>query len=790
MNEMFSQGGKGSTGILTNKQAIARKFGVKQNEVVYFSVGVDLGGYKVIYDKTTQRAYSLPANLGSGVTAVSLSPAGVLVHSAGNLDLGALAVAREEYVTLSGSFSTGVTINAKNELVVFADGKYRWDGVLPKEVPAGSTPETAGGVGPSAWVSVGDASLRGDLKANSGASIIGTGSGNSLQSVITKLSKGYLSESDGDLQALVNSVTDVFIDEDIDITTDIIIPSNTNIKTINGARVHFKGGQFKTPLSTDNQYWQDSDNAQIPITSSVAAGSVTLKLQSTNDISVGDKLIIKNGYCDLWRVLETSEKALLAVKEQPYKSEIVTVVGVSEGTVTITPTKYDYPLVPKTYGFLSDENALPRYEGLTRPSVTKILFKEISIDVDVIIHNTQARRIGLFCFVDGVDVQIRSVSNSDTGTSFNIRMSDNVCVHDVVGNNQKGEIVTVQETCQGTMNNLTANRWKGGTDTPFLVMLMSVMDISHVKVTASIRHQDSSAAYINTCDGGSMSNITAKNVGQVTNFSFSRRVLCSDLTGYNVDSLSGGYNSVACSIRNGVISGYCFLNEQSGMYKNTFLPTFYTIDNHYENVRRINDLGYGRVLLDNTVNLTLKNAQADKTILFIFIRGKDVEYAQGDNALISSIDGCCFGSISRQSAFYDGNNPSSINYPKLNIRNTRINGLVSLGGDLNPLDHYDIYTESNIQIGTPCFGVTLSGYAKALTLAAGADKYNCILRIGNLVLSEKVADDTFLSVDSILSTPEATIGNYYYNGAIVTDVYNRSEWVNIGTREAVKWRKI
>ena len=45
MNEMFSQGGKGSTGILTNKQAIARKFGVKQNEVVYFAVGVDLGGY-------------------------------------------------------------------------------------------------------------------------------------------------------------------------------------------------------------------------------------------------------------------------------------------------------------------------------------------------------------------------------------------------------------------------------------------------------------------------------------------------------------------------------------------------------------------------------------------------------------------------------------------------------------------------------------------------------------------------------------------------------------------------
>lgn len=160
MNEMFSQGGKGSTGILTNKQAIARKFGVKQNEVVYFAVGVDLGGYKVIYDKSTQRAYSLPANLGSGVTAVSLSTAGVLVHSAGSVDLGALAVTREEYVTLPGSFETGVIVNTKNELVISADGKYRWDGDLPKIVPAESTPETSGGTGIGAWVSVGDATLQ------------------------------------------------------------------------------------------------------------------------------------------------------------------------------------------------------------------------------------------------------------------------------------------------------------------------------------------------------------------------------------------------------------------------------------------------------------------------------------------------------------------------------------------------------------------------------------------------------------------------------------------------------
>lgn len=208
MNEMFSQGGKGSTGILTNKQAIARKFSVKQSEVVYFSVGALLDGYKVIYDKVTQRAYSLPANLGSEVTAVSLSTAGVLVHSAGNVDLGALAVTREEYVTLPGSFDTGVTVNAKNELVVFTDGKYRWDGEFPKVVPTGSTPDSTGEIKSGAWVSVGDVSLRNNLASDDGAGLVGFKSPltNSIKRTLHDKNKDLVSVKD--FGAVGDGVTD------------------------------------------------------------------------------------------------------------------------------------------------------------------------------------------------------------------------------------------------------------------------------------------------------------------------------------------------------------------------------------------------------------------------------------------------------------------------------------------------------------------------------------------------------------------------------------------------------
>lgn len=154
MKDMFAQGGSGSAGIKTNKQAIARYFGVKQSEVVYFSPGAPLTGYKVIYDKESQRAYSLPV-LPVGTTAVSLSELGILVHSTGSVDLGELAVTRGEFIKLSDTFASGATINAKNEVLSDGINLYRWAGVLPKVVVTNATPETSGGIADDAWVGVG-----------------------------------------------------------------------------------------------------------------------------------------------------------------------------------------------------------------------------------------------------------------------------------------------------------------------------------------------------------------------------------------------------------------------------------------------------------------------------------------------------------------------------------------------------------------------------------------------------------------------------------------------------------
>lgn len=76
---------------------------------------------------------------------------------------------------VSGSFEEGATVNSSTDAVwhISVGQCYTWDGAFPKAVPADSTPETSGGIGLGAWVSVGDASLRSNLASDDGAGLVG-----------------------------------------------------------------------------------------------------------------------------------------------------------------------------------------------------------------------------------------------------------------------------------------------------------------------------------------------------------------------------------------------------------------------------------------------------------------------------------------------------------------------------------------------------------------------------------------------------------------------------------------
>lgn len=80
-----------------------------------------------------------------------------------------IAIVAAGYITID-SFQQGADL-PNNELTqrnqILRDETtgeyYRWDGDFPKQVTAGSTPQSTGGIGKGAWVSVGDASLRSNL---------------------------------------------------------------------------------------------------------------------------------------------------------------------------------------------------------------------------------------------------------------------------------------------------------------------------------------------------------------------------------------------------------------------------------------------------------------------------------------------------------------------------------------------------------------------------------------------------------------------------------------------------
>lgn len=96
------------------------------------------------------------------------------------------AISQFGYITMD-SFEDGNTLTLPNQTLRYeATGEYyRWDGAFPKEVPTGSTPETTGGIGLGAWVSVGDASLRAYLGTPAGAASIGVQPSGNLQQAIT-----------------------------------------------------------------------------------------------------------------------------------------------------------------------------------------------------------------------------------------------------------------------------------------------------------------------------------------------------------------------------------------------------------------------------------------------------------------------------------------------------------------------------------------------------------------------------------------------------------------------------
>ena len=73
-----------------------------------------------------------------------------------------------------GTFTAGYKLTNMRQTLEYNGHEYSWAGTFPKVVPSGATPASSGGIGAGAWVDRTDDTLRGELTANDGASLIGS----------------------------------------------------------------------------------------------------------------------------------------------------------------------------------------------------------------------------------------------------------------------------------------------------------------------------------------------------------------------------------------------------------------------------------------------------------------------------------------------------------------------------------------------------------------------------------------------------------------------------------------
>lgn len=124
------------------------------------------------FDATGKPIVSTPAS-GSAQDVLNqlASPTGATLVGYGDKTMADIADEIVAQVQQLSTFEGGGEVNTQRDFIYSTATKshYYWTGEFPKTIPAGSTPETTGGIGISGWNIVGDGILRSELADPDGA---------------------------------------------------------------------------------------------------------------------------------------------------------------------------------------------------------------------------------------------------------------------------------------------------------------------------------------------------------------------------------------------------------------------------------------------------------------------------------------------------------------------------------------------------------------------------------------------------------------------------------------------
>ena len=106
-----------------------------------------------------------------------------------------------------GTFAAGYTLTNMRQTLEYSGHEYSWAGTFPKVVAAGATPATSGGISAGSWVDRTDYYLRDELLSLSGAGIVITSTGNSVQEELNNLTEN-ISSVNSTLKSEIDSLAD------------------------------------------------------------------------------------------------------------------------------------------------------------------------------------------------------------------------------------------------------------------------------------------------------------------------------------------------------------------------------------------------------------------------------------------------------------------------------------------------------------------------------------------------------------------------------------------------------
>lgn len=394
-----------------------------------------------------------------------------------------------------------------------------------------------------------------------------------------------------------------------------IIGDNTELSIgrnfISNKAVPKRSNQYYTPLE---------GNTQIKITTAATKGDSNLILESVTTLKVGDKLLIQNGYCDMWRVMETYSKVEEWVDEnvELWNAQTSTIVSINavSNTITLdTPLKFDLPIPPKTYGFFDDENDLPYYEGYNTPTVERILQNaDITIKNLKVIGDSSTpddTTSGGYIFFSGVT---NAVVDNCTISSHRGVLLDS-CYDSVIRNcyiKSTGYSISLNRVCEN--NIVEGNHCVSSTRGDSVILVMANGSFNNI-INNICYKKDDIGIYINTSHCNFVNNNILYDCGTAVaiNFSFGKNVANNNIA-YGCNIIYKSAYSQGDSFIGGTLQG--ILAQSTTAYTELSIAVIDSYNIVFENIQTNTNNALGRVHLYRCFNVNINNCDINSFLWY------------------------------------------------------------------------------------------------------------------------------------------------------------------------------